>query len=248
MSEQTDRYLIVGESGSGKTWKAAEVIDALRDRRAYRYLVALSTDAASDSPIAARCQHHEEVSDELAARELDLERYIRDRGPAGVYLEVTAFGDSRAAFLDRLGAAIMGVGDCLVVVDEAHEIADRRAPLGFLQLWTRGRKRTVTVLAITQSLKQRPTVGVSPTVLNRSSAFVVFGTADPTGREQSQIAQVFPQIEPYLANLRTPHDGGRPEYGVRHAPTGRAIVALRSGELDLSAAATRPPTEGGAAM
>jgi len=245
MSQQTDRYLIVGESGSGKTWQAAAIIDALRDRRAYRYLVALSTDAPADSPIASRCQHHDEVDDDLAARELDLERYVRERGAAGAYLEITAFGDARAAFLDRLGAAIMGVGDTLVVVDEAHEIADRRAPLGFLQLWTRGRKRTVTVVAITQSLKQRPTVGVSPTVMNRSSAFVVFGTADPTGREQAQIASVFPQIEPYLANLRTPHDGGRPEYGVRHAPTGRAIVSLRSGELDLSTAATRPPSSDG---
>jgi hypothetical protein len=241
VSAQTDRYLIVGESGSGKTWQAAAIIDALRDRRAFRRLVVLSTDAPAESPLAQRCQHQEEVTDELAARPLDLERFVRERGPAGVYLEVTAFGAAREQFLARLGAAIMAAGDTLVVVDEAHEIASARAPLEFLQLWTRGRKRTVTVVAITQSLKQRPTIGVAPTVLNRSTVHVQFATADPSGREREQIVAAFPQIEPHLDALRTPHDGGRPEYGVRHAPTGRALVVKRSGELDLTPSPTAPP-------
>lgn len=239
MSAQTDRYLVVGESGSGKTWTAAAILDALRDRRAFRYHVVLSTDAPSESVLADRCQHHEEVTDELAARPLDLERFLRDRGAAGVYLEVTAFGSSREAFLARFGRAVMALGSTLVVVDEAHEIASARAPLEFLQLWTRGRKRHVSVVAITQSMKQRPTLGLAPTVLNRSTVHVQFATADPTGNERAQIVSSFPQIDPYLDALRTPHDGGPPEYGVRHAPTGRAIVSLRSGELDLSG--TPPP-------
>jgi DNA helicase HerA-like ATPase len=242
VSTQTDRYLVVGESGSGKTWQAAAIVDALGDRRAFRRLIVLSTDSPDESVLADRCQHQDEVTDELAGRALDLERYVRERGPAGVYLEVTAFGATREQFLARLGAAIMAAGDTLVVVDEAHEIASVRAPLEFLQLWTRGRKRTVTVVAITQSMKQRPTLGLHPTVLNRSTVHVQFATADPTGNERAQIVATFPQIEPHLDGLLTPHDGGRPEYGVRHAPTGRAVIVKRAGELDLTPSAPPPTT------
>lgn len=237
---QADRYLIVGGSGSGKTVLAGMLIDELAERHAFNRLVVLSTDEPGESPLADRCQHRHEVSNELAAKRIDLRRFLRDQGAAGVYLEVTAIGPDRVAFLDALGQAVMELGDVLVVIDEAHAIADRHAQLGFLEIWTRGRKRNVTPIAITQSLKQSPQVGLNPTVLRLSTVLVVFSTPDPTGHQQEQIIQTFPRIAPYLADLRDPKDGDAPEYGVQHSPTGRAYVRLRSGDVDLTQPSSQP--------
>mgnify|MGYP002621596609 FL=1 len=231
---QTNRYLIVGDSGSGKTVLAAELVRALQRARAFRNLVVLSADTADESALSVLCGQHDEVTDELARAQLDLIAYLRRHGPHGAYLEVTAQGDARARFLAALGTAVMGEGDTLVVVDEAQEIADRAAPLEFLNLWTRGRKRQVTVVAITQSIKQRPTMGVSPTVLNRSSVLVALSISDPTGHEHAQLSHLAPRLSEHLPRLRSPIDGGPPEYAVAHLPTGRALVNLRGGELDLS--------------
>lgn len=239
---QTDRYLVVGSSGSGKTVLAGELLDALEARRAFTRLVVLSTDEPKESALAVRCEHHEEISTEVAGRRIDLEGYLRQNGAAGVYFEITALGAGRTAFLEQLGAAIMAVGHVLLVVDEAHSIADRHVGLGFLELWTRGRKRGVTVVAITQSMKQSAAVGVNMTVIRGSSALVVFQVIDPSGHEQEQILRHFPHLGPYLAGLKPPRDGDPPEYGVLHTPTGRASVRLRSGDVDLTTSPTNAGT------
>lgn len=234
---QPERYLVIGESGTGKTVLAAELVRRLRSTRAAPLLVVVSADDPRESPLARLCATREEVTDEVARRPLDLVALIRDRAPAGVYLEVTAYGEHRDAFMGRLGAAVLALGSCLLVVDEAHELVGRRADPRLLSVWTRGRKRHVTPVAITQSLKQRATTGVSPTVLNRSTVLVAFGVADPTGHEAAQLLDLMPQAREILPRLRGPQDGA-PEYIVRHAPTGRTVASLRDGERDLTTAAS----------
>lgn len=234
MSAQPERYLVIGESGSGKSVLSAELVRSLRARGVAPLLVVVSADDATESPLSGLCGTREEVTDEVARRPLDLARFVRERGPAGVYLEVTAYGEAREAFMGRLGAAVLDVGACLFVVDEAHELAGRKADPRLLNVWTRGRKRGVTAVAITQSIKQRATSGVSPVILNRSTVLVVFGFADPTGHEAAQVVEFMPEAAPHLPRLRGPHDGRPPEYLVRHAPSGRAVAMLRTGEVPLS--------------
>lgn len=250
---QAERYLVIGETGAGKTVLATELVQSLRARGAAPLLVIASTDDATESPLAALCSTREEVDTTRATRSVDLYAFLLARAPAGVYLEVTAVDAARDAFMDRLGAAVLQLGATLLVVDEAHELLGRRAGPRLLSVWTRGRKRGVTAVAITQSIKQRPTTGVSPTVLNRSTTLVAFGFADPTGHEAAQVLDVMPEAAEYLPRLRTPHDGGPPEYLVRHSPSGRLEAVMRDGVKLLAPRATGNPedthaTDGGATV
>lgn len=225
---QTRRYMVVGESGTGKTEGSADLIDRLRDVPAYRYLVVVSMDTAQESPLADRCAGVVEVTEDVAAADLDLAAVIEAH--AGVYFEISADIEGKAfpEFLGRLGRAVMALGDVLLVVDEAAEVTPK-APAEFLACWSRGRKRGVTIIAICQSLKQRGRFGIHPTVVNRSDVLIAYQLSDT--KEAEQVAgemQFRPAVE-IVPALATPLDGGEPEFLVADTKLGRIVAYRRAG-------------------
>lgn len=230
----TNRILVIGGSGSGKSTLAEAIVERYATLARYRYLVVLTKDSAEQSRLSGFCNAAEELSDEVAGAGVDWRRAIEAAG--SLFLEVTAL-DPRDA-LDALGVAIIELGDVLLVVDEAQQIVDRNAPPGLLQCWTRGRKHGISIITITQSLKQRPTWGLNAVAINEATALVTFHKSDPN--EVAHIAALFGELGERVATLRTPRDG-TPEWAVKDLITGRAVLATRQGEVDISAGA---PAEG----
>ena len=229
----TNRFLVIGGSGSGKTTLVKEIAEAYRARGAYRQLVVVSKDTPEESALAPLCAVHVEVDDATAALNLDLTKAIRDA--ESIYFEITAV--DVAPFLSQLGPALMELGAVLVLVDESQNILDRNCPAPMLQVPTRGRKRGVHLVCITQSIKQRPTYGLNPTFINEATCLVTFLKSDPN--EQKHVLALFPELGDRLGELRTPRDGA-PEYAVKDLITGRCLLVARDGEHDI--------TPGGAAM
>lgn len=230
----TNRILVIGGSGSGKSTLAEAVVERYATLSKYRHLVVLTKDSAEQSRLSGFCNAAEELSDEAAAAGVDWRRAIEAAG--SLFLEVTALEPRDA--LDTLGAAIIELGDVLLVVDEAQQIVDRNAPAGLLQCWTRGRKHGVNIITITQSLKVRPNWGLNPVAINEATALVTFHKSDTN--EVAQVARLFPELGDRVASLRTPRDG-TPEWAVKDLITGRALLVTRQGEVDITAGT---PAEG----
>lgn len=229
--QSTNRVLVIGGSGSGKSTLSEAIVERYATLGRYRYLVVLTKDAAEHSRLSGFCNAAEELSDDVAAAGIDWRAAIEAAG--SLFLEVTALeGDARRDCLDALGRALLELGDVLLVVDEAQQIVDRNAPPGLLQLWTRGRKHGVSIVTITQSLKQRSTWGLHPTAINEATALVSFLKTDPN--EVKQVTDLFPELGDRVATLKTPRDGS-PEYAVKDLITGRALLVTRQGELDITA-------------
>lgn len=231
---QTHRYLIVGDSGSGKTVYVSHLLDAHEREKPSDFIVVISTDSPEDSELSKRCNKVVELDNELAALEIDWVRYLKKH--TSVYIEVTAL-DPHAA-IGRVAAALLTLGNALGVFDEINETVTRKADPRTLTLWTRGRKRGVHLVASATSMKQRDQTGINPVVITRSNVLVTFLVFEE--HEFNQITKEFPRIKPHLRNLKTPHDGGLPEYAWRHKPTGRERLVLRSGEYDLRAGGLSP--------
>lgn len=231
--ESTNRLLIIGGSGSGKSTLSEAIVEQYAQRHRYRHLVVLTKDAPEHSRLSGFCRAVAELDDATAAAGIDWQAAIRAAG--SLYLEVTAL-DHHAA-LDAIGRAVLELGDSLIVVDEAQQIADRNTRPGFLQLWTRGRKHGINLIAISQSMKQRSTWGLHPTVINETTALITFLKTDP--REVEQLRELFPELGDRVASLRTPRDGV-PEWAVKDLITGRALLVTREGEQDITAGVSSP--------
>jgi len=208
----------------------SDLVAEYRRCRKYEHLVVLTRDARDQTPLAEHCYVHLELDDALVARTPRLNWVsMIEASAAGLFLEVTALDSAPA--LAGLGAAVLEVGNVLVVVDEAQQVVGRRTPPQMLQVWTRGRKRGINVITVTQSLKQRPVWGLHPTIISESTALVTFLKSDPN--EQQYIVSLCPAARDLVGQLRTPRDG-TPEYVVSDLVTGRTLAVLRDGEHDIS--------------
>lgn len=214
---QTNRFLVVGPSGSGKSQLARRIIQAYQGR--YRYLVVLDT-SEDYRPL---CRAHVEITQSRAGHEYNLAGFIRRARSAA--FEVTAVKPD--AFLARLGAALMSLGDVLLVVDEAHQFLGPSCPLELLSVWTGGRKKNIHAIAITQSSKLSSTFGISKVIIRQTTAAIYFRTEEPN--EAATIEQAHPELAGHVRQLQTPHDGGAPEYAVVDTRRGRSGLLLRQG-------------------
>lgn len=230
---QTNRLLIIGSSGSGKSTLAEAVVERYATLGRYRYLVVLTKDAPEHSRLSEFCHAVAELDDKAAGAGIDWRRAIEAAG--SLFLEVTAL-DARDA-LAGIGRAVIELGDVLLVVDEAQQVVDRNAPPDFLQLWTRGRKHGVSIVTITQSLKIGPTYGLNVVCRREATALVTFHKSDTEELKQLRELLQSAELAERVPTLRTPRDGGRPEYIVRDLTTGRALLVSREGEVDMSAGA-----------
>lgn len=223
----TNRLLVIGGSGSGKSTLSEKIVAEYKRQNKYRYLVVLTRDSAADSGFSGFCNASQELTSDLAKKSIDWKRAIEAAG--SLFLEVTAL-DPHAA-LDELGRAILELGDVLLVIDEAQQIVDRNTREGLLEVYVRGRKRGISIITITQSIKQRSRWGLHPTAIGEASALVTFIKTDPN--EQKHVLEIFPELGDRLGRLRTPRDGA-PEYAVKDVITGRAIIHSREGEIDIT--------------
>ena len=235
---QTNRVLVVGESGSGKSHLVARLVREYLDQQRTRYVVVVSPDAPAHSPLSQLCAQRMELSDARAAQRLQWGRMVADART--LYVEVTAMTDPRlpegkAAHraIGELSEACMELRDTLLVFDEAPETVPDQADVRTLRLWRQGRKYGVDLVAVTQGLLQRNGTRMSATVRDRSNLYAVFNVTDPN--ELAPIGRMVPALAPHLSTLRTPMDGGAPEFGV-YRDRNRAELVLRSGTQPLGQA------------
>lgn len=226
----TNRILCIGGSGSGKTTLMNEVVREYDRQDKYTYLVVLSKDEPEQSPFAERCALVAELDDDAAAAGIDWRAALAQH--RSLYIEVTALEYHDA--LDALGAALLELGSALIVVDEAQQIVDRNTKPGILQLYTRGRKYGISVISITQSIKQRSNWGLNAVAINEATALVTFLKTDPN--EQKHILELIPELGDRLGTLKTPRDGAA-EYAVKDLITGRVLLVARDGEHEIGATA-----------
>lgn len=219
----TNRWLIIGESGSGKSRLAADLIDRYRRAGKRRHVVMLTLGAASESELTRHARAVVELDDDAAAQPISYRALIE--AEQRVLFEVTTVDPSPA--LERIAGAVMELGNTLIVIDEAAELVNQRAPQRVLSLWTRGRVRCVDIIAIAQSIKQRPALGLNAVAINRSTVLVAFQFSD--SNELADLRTRFPHTGDMIQALRSPRDGKAPEYAVRDALTGRECVYLREG-------------------
>lgn len=219
----TNRFLIVGESGSGKSRKASELIDGYRAEGKRPNVVMLQMGPAEGSELERHALAVVEIDDKAAAAPADYTRMIQ--AERRLLFEVTAVDSIE--WLQRIGRACLDAGNALVVIDEAAELVTSKAPPEFLALWTRGRIRSVDIIAVCQSIKHRPAIGLNRVAVNRSTCLIAFQCSDSA--ELDELRRRFPATGDYLHRLQSPRDGGPPEFAVRDALTGREALYLRSG-------------------
>lgn len=224
----TNRLLVIGSSGSGKSTLVSSYVDEMQRKNKVNFLVVLTKDSAEESPFSARCAVVEELHNENAGAPVNWTGLLRDH--KSLFLEVSAFEPHAA--LDELAAAVLELGSCLVVIDEAHQIVTKDAGMKLLELYTRGRKRGVHVCTICTSIMQRPGFGLNAVVVNEVSALVSFLKTEQ--REVSKLSEIAPPFRDHLSTLATPRDHGAPEYLVLEFETGRALKVGRTGEVDIS--------------
>jgi len=215
---QTLRGLIIGPAGSGKSTLAREIVREMmsgRDRPAHLAIVDTSDEWAE---LATAHAVITQAANDMApqTRWRDLIKYHRR-----VLFELAA--PDTAHFAAAIGRAVMGLGNSLVVIDEAHHIAHSRAPLELLALWTGGRKNAVHTLAITQRLTRAQQIGLNMTLVNNSTTLFVFRVTEP--REIEKIGQIMPaELAARVPDLRPPAAGQPPEYVMYDMRTGRGEV------------------------
>lgn len=224
----TNRILCIGGSGSGKTTLMQSVLEEYTRQHKYAYLVVLTKDEAENSPFSQSCAFKCELDDQAAAAGINWRRLLEEHG--SVFVEVTALEHHEA--LDALGQAVLELGSALVVIDEAQQIVDRNTGPQFLQLYTRGRKYGISIISITQSIKQRSNWGLNAVAINEATALVTFLKTDPN--EQKHVLDLIPELGDRLGQLKTPRDGA-PEYAVKDFLTGRVLLVARDGERELTA-------------
>ena len=232
MSKSTQRWLIIGNSGSGKSTLANEIITQYRRQHAVTHLVMQSTDAPGRSDMAAHARKAITITRALADKGIDYETLIRRYG--SIYVEYEHRSPEQ---MDALSAAVLKLGNTLVVTDEAQRIKGADALANTVDLHTRGRKFGVHTLDITLSLKQRKDNGVHPVVLQEATTLITFSQFER--HNVQHVTEAFPELSAeQLRQLKNPLDG-LPEYAVRHNLTGRSELYLREQIIDIS---------GGAAM
>lgn len=228
-SLQTNRVLIVGDSGSGKTTLARSLARQYLDLDRRELFVVVSRDAAFESALADLCGASLVLTDDMAEQGVAWGAML-DQHPR-LYVEAEAVGAELFDQLDALAVALLDRGSALVIVDEANELVGNRAGRRLISLWTRGRKRWIDCIAIGQSPLQAGAVGIHREITKRSNALVSFQLRD--AREAEAAARWLRVDASRVQQLRTPHDGGEPEYLVCHAPTGRSQRVGRDGVADL---------------
>lgn len=215
---QTLRFLVVGMSGSGKSHLTRDLIAHLEGR--YRYLVVVNDSMELSEGCAAKVPIRDEnVGD--AWRLVDL---IRDAGSA--HFEILA-NDPRP-FLERLGDAVLELGDVLLVLDEAHEwIPSNRPPAALVRCYKQGRKHGVHIIAVTQSLVRTSTTGLDANAIRQSTHLITFQLAEHN--EVARIREVMPELGDRVADLAPPGDGRPPEYAVRDVRRSMSLIHGRGG-------------------
>ena len=225
---QTQRLLVIGSSGSGKTSLVQEIIDLYEAQQKYTYLVVLTTDSAEESPLSDMCAVQAELNNDNVDQPIKWRDLLQDNG--SLFLEINA--EEPHDQLERLSVAIMSLGNTLFVCDEAYQILNKNIGIRTKELYKRGRKRGVHCITISTSIMQRPDGGLNPAVVNEFTGLVCFLKNEPN--EVTKLKAIAPEFSDQLEYLKTPHDGGKPEYCVLHAPTRRALAVRRDGEQDIS--------------
>ncbi|HEX2865355.1 MAG TPA: hypothetical protein VHN99_12360 [Deinococcales bacterium] len=200
---QAGNWLIIGSSGSGKSYYLDRLLAAYAGR--YRYLVVINTT----SQLAEHCRHREYVPLDKLGLPYDpakLADLIRRHG--SVHFEL-APGDAAEGFLDRLGQAVMLLGEyetaecrVLVVMDEARYWVKKGAmPAGLERCEAEGRKFGVDIIKATQRLGSTGADTVDLAAVNQITRLVVFPMAELNLRERVQ--KMFPEL-PDPSSLRRP--------------------------------------------
>lgn len=230
----TSRILCVGESGCGKSHLMSTYARKLwahpKRQKRPRYLLVVSKDTVEQSRFSGLCKAKSEVPQAVADMELDIAALLRQHQSA--YFELTAHEPK--AFLAAVGSAVLELGSCLVIFDEAQSYLTSNAPHEVLDIYTRGRKFGIHAITIVPTIKQRGNYGLNRVITNEYTTLVSFRKTDP--KEQELIAEHIPALagnKDVLGSLKDPSDGKSPEFVVVDKLTGRASVQLRSGPVDI---------------
>jgi len=226
---QYRNILLLGASGSGKSHFADhELIPGMEGR--YRHMVIINTT----EELSNHCAHREYVGEDqqlVAYDPAKLAELIRHYKT--VHFEV-APGENCKAFLETLGQALWQLGkynteytECLVVFDESHLYLSKRAmPRSFARLETEGRKFGFDLLKITQTLQSTSGETISHLAIKQVNVYIVFNMND--FNDIKRIQALFPQLPPPDSFGRP--ESGPPEYAVRDAARGKALVMRRDGK------------------
>lgn len=174
---QNRRWLILGTTGSGKSYFTSYLISKYIAMKQRKHVVIVdSTESYKESlPFLRHCD-----VPPVAFEAVDFETIILEN-PFTLFEVCGLLPDQDVAFLDCLCAAVMSVGDVLLVVDEAHRYLPKDNPsTEFLILLREGRKRYIDPVLITQF-----PIDLNLIARRQANSLVIFKLLDDTDTDRT---------------------------------------------------------------
>lgn len=156
-----NRFLIAGQSGTGKSWYTSYLIRRYCSQNKRRYIVILDT-TTDHMQYLADCGFQTLYIDRIRARKgVDWVSFIRFH-PRLLVVIGDLVGEEIQQCVDRIGRAIIRLGNTLLVIDEAHSIYHVDYPSAEIERICRGgRKLGIDIILSTQRLQGIPLGGRS---------------------------------------------------------------------------------------